>query len=74
MPLVNQFQEEQLPTQIAPAERRLTAAEFQTLADVPPETEWFANIKNPHTKRAYKMQSLISCVSPASRVPRNSAL
>jgi hypothetical protein len=54
MSLVNQFQEEQLPTQIAPAERRLTAAEFQTLADVPPETEWFANIKNPHTKRAYK--------------------
>ena len=54
MPLVNQFQEEQLPTQIAPAERRLTAAEFQTLADVPPETEWFANIKNPHTKCAYK--------------------
>ena len=34
--------------------RRLTAAEFQRLADVPPEAEWFANIKNPRTKRAYE--------------------
>ena len=45
---------DQLPAQIAPAERRLTAAEFQGLADVPPEVEWFANIKNPSTKRAYE--------------------
>src|ERR1700730_2045755 len=45
---------DQLPAQIAPAERRLTAAEFQRLADVPPEVEWFANIKNPSTKRAYE--------------------
>jgi len=44
----------QLPTPIAPGERRLTAAEFQNLADVPPEAEWFANIKNPSTKRAYE--------------------
>ena len=36
----------QLPTQIVPAERLLTAAEFHRLADVPPEFEWFANIKN----------------------------
>jgi site-specific recombinase XerD len=34
--------------------RLLTAAEFQHLADVPPEVEWFANIRNPHTKRAYE--------------------
>ena len=33
--------------------RLLTAAEFQGLADVPPEVEWFANIHNKHTKRAY---------------------
>src|ERR1700728_2836021 len=32
----------------------LTAAEFQRLADVPPEVEWFKNIRNPSTKRAYE--------------------
>ena len=32
----------------------LTAAEFQQLANIPPETEWFKNLKNDHTKRAYK--------------------
>jgi hypothetical protein len=26
--------------------RVLTAAEFQGLADVPPELEWFANLQN----------------------------
>ena len=31
----------------------LTAAEFQGLAEVPPEVEWFANILNKHTRRAY---------------------
>src|ERR1700691_1909962 len=45
---------EQLPTQIAPADRLLTAAEFHRLADVPPEVEWFANISNHHTRRAYE--------------------
>ena len=34
--------------------RRLTAVEFQGLADVPPEAEWFANIDNPQTRRAYR--------------------
>src|SRR5271170_4507029 len=43
-----------LPTQIEPASRLLTAAEFQKLADVPPEVEWFANISNHHTRRAYE--------------------
>jgi site-specific recombinase XerD len=33
---------------------KLTAAEFQQLADVPPEVEWFANIENPNTRRAYQ--------------------
>ena len=45
---------DQLPTEIAPADRLLTAAEFQKLADVPPEVEWFANISNRHTRRAYE--------------------
>jgi integrase/recombinase XerD len=43
-----------LPIQIAPTNRLLTAAEFQKLADVPPEVEWFANISNRHTRRAYE--------------------
>ena len=45
---------DQLPTEIAPADRLLTAAEFHRLADVPPEVEWFANLSNPHTRRAYE--------------------
>lgn len=35
-------------------ERRLTAAEFQILAEVPAAVEWFANIDNPRTRRAYQ--------------------
>ena len=34
--------------------RLLTAAQFQGLADVPPEIEWFANLGNPQTRRAYE--------------------
>src|SRR5271156_4018698 len=45
---------DQLPIAIAPADRLLTAAEFHRLADVPPEVEWFANISNAHTRRAYE--------------------
>src|SRR5271154_6754706 len=47
---------DQLPTKIAPARvsRMLTAAEFQKLADVPPEVEWFRNLTNPSTRRAYE--------------------
>ena len=30
------------------------AAEFHKLADVPPEVEWFANLDNPNTRRAYE--------------------
>ena len=36
------------------ADRRLTAAGFRELADVPPEIEWFANLGNPATRRAYQ--------------------
>ncbi|WP_456017466.1 tyrosine-type recombinase/integrase [Pseudomonas fluorescens] len=35
-------------------ERRLTATEFQQLAAVPAAVEWFANIDNPRTRRAYQ--------------------
>ncbi|MBS1221043.1 MAG: Phage integrase, partial [Proteobacteria bacterium] len=34
--------------------RALTAAEFQGLAAVPPELEWFANLPNARTRRAYQ--------------------
>jgi site-specific recombinase XerD len=44
----------QLPTKIVPAERLLTAAEYHQLKDVPPEIEWFANISNASTRRAYE--------------------
>ena len=39
---------------VASEGRILTAAEFQSLADVPPEVEWFGNIQNKNTRRAYK--------------------
>jgi integrase/recombinase XerD len=34
--------------------RALTAAEFHRLAEVPPAIEWFGNIRNEKTRRAYK--------------------
>jgi site-specific recombinase XerD len=34
--------------------RLLTAVEFQRLAELPPEAEWFRNIRSPATKRAYE--------------------
>src|SRR5437762_13466503 len=34
--------------------RALTAAEFVKLAEVPPEVEWFANLRNPNTRKAYE--------------------
>ena len=45
---------DQLPTEIAPAGRLLTAPEFHRLADVPPEIEWFANLSNAGTRRIYE--------------------
>ena len=47
---------DQLPTETTPARasRRLTAAEFHRLADVPPEIEWFANLSNVGTRRIYE--------------------
>jgi integrase/recombinase XerD len=45
---------DQLRIEIVPANRLLTAAEFHRMADVPPEVEWFANLTNRHTRRAYE--------------------
>lgn len=36
------------------AATRLTAAEFQNLTAVPAAVEWFANLTNPRTRRAYQ--------------------
>ena len=33
--------------------RALTASEFYKLTDIPPEIEWFANLRNPNTRKAY---------------------
>lgn len=35
--------------------RQLTAIEFHQLGNVPPEAEWFANLDNPRTRRAYQI-------------------
>ena len=37
-----------------PGRRRLTETEFQGLAQVPPEIEWFANLQNERTRKAYQ--------------------
>lgn len=41
-------------TNLSKQGRVLTALEFQQLADVPPEAQWFANLESPQTRRAYK--------------------
>jgi site-specific recombinase XerD len=44
-----------VPPRLTPDTRALTAAQLQGLADVPPELGWFANIQNPRTRAAYKL-------------------
>lgn len=39
---------------VAVGGRELADPSFYRLADVPPELEWFANIANAHTRRAYR--------------------
>src|SRR5262245_90156 len=53
-----------LPVALPSHERLLTRDEFQRLAEVPPEVEWFANLKNQHTRRAYRndIQSFMTFV------------
>src|SRR4051794_25283031 len=48
--------EQSLGVALEPGEgRRLSRAEFQGLSDMPPELEWFANLDNPRTRRAYRL-------------------
>ncbi len=53
---------------ITAGERRLTALEFQQLAAVPAAVEWFANLDNPRTRRAYQndLEDLCGFVGLAS--------
>ena len=48
-----------MPNRLTPiaraGSRQLTAAEFHQLGNVPPEAEWFANIDNSRTRRAYQI-------------------
>jgi integrase/recombinase XerD len=46
-------QQSALPTPVS--QGLLTRKEFQQFADVPPELEWFANIDNARTRRAYQI-------------------
>lgn len=48
----------------------LTAVQFHDLAAIPPELEWFANLTNPHTRRAYQQDIQDFRPSPAGGVPR----
>lgn len=41
-------------TVIVKTQVALTAEQFQGLTAIPPEAEWFANLTNPNTRRAYK--------------------
>src|SRR5258708_40053639 len=41
-------------TPVPAGKRLLTAAEFQRLAEGPPEVEWFKNIRNLNTMGAYQ--------------------
>ena len=43
-----------LPTAPGGGDRLLTKAEYQGLAELPPEMEWFANIENERTRKAYQ--------------------
>ncbi len=41
---------------VAVEQRALTPAQFGDLADVPTELEWLANLTNPKTRRAYRIE------------------
>jgi integrase/recombinase XerD len=44
-----------LPARRIPEPLGLSSQEFQELKDVPPESEWFANIDSPGTRRMYRI-------------------
>src|SRR5689334_2199312 len=44
-----------LSVALEPEGKRLSRAEFQGLGEMPSELEWFANLDNPRTRRAYRI-------------------
>jgi hypothetical protein len=58
---------------VAVERRALTPAQFGDLADVPPELEWLANITNPKTRKAYKIDVSEFSAFQASAHLRNCA-
>jgi site-specific recombinase XerD len=44
-----------VPALLTSGDRLLTADQFHQLAAVPAEVEWFANLDNPRTRRAYQI-------------------
>src|SRR6516162_10009431 len=56
----------------APAVRRsLTPGEYDGLAEVPPELEWLANLTNPKTRRAYKIDVGEFSAFAGHRIPKD---
>ena len=43
-----------VPVTRATSPASLTTDQFQTIAAIPPELEWFANLTNTNTRRAYQ--------------------
>jgi len=43
-----------VPVPLVTSPAALTTDQFQTLAEIPPELEWFANLTNANTRRAYQ--------------------
>ena len=63
--MANQFRHDStMPAERAAEKPFLTQEQFRHLADVPPEVEWFANLDNAHTRRAYRndMRSFVRFV------------
>ena len=56
-----------------PGISRPTAARFYALAEVPPEREWFANVPNESTRRAYKLDLTDFMASLGLTAPKISA-
>jgi integrase/recombinase XerD len=42
---------------IGPGGARILSSVFQGFEDVPPEAEWFANLRNPRTRKAYRIDT-----------------
>jgi hypothetical protein len=60
--------DDRLPVPLPSPSSLLTAAQYQRLADVPPEIEWFAHLNNKSTGLAFE-NALQDCVRFTRIVP-----